>query len=153
MSAEGRTPESRFRLSATPGDIAAGVPIAVLVNGGSASAAEILAAALRQNGRATLLGRRTYGKGTVQTIIPLADGEALKLTTSRYFTPSGASLNGLGLTPDVVFTGSEATAAAVDAKDRAPTLAERDGQVSAALASLRGGHYASRSPARVRLGT
>jgi len=153
VSAEGRTPESRFRLSATPGDLAAGVPMAVLVNGGSASAAEILAAALRQNGRATLLGRRTYGKGTVQTIIPLADGEALKLTTSRYYTPSGASLNGLGLTPDVVFTGTEAPAAAMDANDRAPTLAERDSQVRAALASLRGGHYASRTPARARMGT
>jgi carboxyl-terminal processing protease len=148
VSASGRLREARFRMDATPGDIAAGAPIGVLVNGGSASAAEILAAALRQNGRATLIGRRTYGKGTVQTVIPLANGRALKLTTSRYFTPSGASINGIGITPDVVLSGAETPQAALDADDRAPTLAGRDQQVAVALAQLRGGRLAGAAPAR-----
>ena len=148
VSASGRLREARFRMDATPGDIAAGAPIVVLVNGGSASAAEILAAALRQNGRATLLGRRTYGKGTVQTVIPLANGRALKLTTSRYFTPSGASINGIGITPDVVLSGAEAPPAALDAENHAPTLAGRDPQVAVALAQLRGGRLAGGAPAR-----
>lgn len=142
VSASGRLREARFRMEATPGDIAAGAPIVVLVNGGSASAAEILAAALRQNGRATLIGRKTYGKGTVQTVIPLSNGRALKLTTSRYFTPSGASINGIGITPDVVLSGAEPPPAALDAEGRGPTLAGRDTQVAAALAQLRGGQLA-----------
>ena len=82
----------------------------VLVNGGSASASEILAAALHDNHRATLIGRRTYGKGSVQTIMPLADGQALKITTSRYFTPAGISINGVGIVPDKVLEGPEAAA-------------------------------------------
>ncbi len=139
VSAEGRLREARFRMEATPGDLAAGVPIVVLVNGSSASAAEILAAALSQNGRATLVGRRTYGKGTVQTIMPLSSGEALKITTSRYFTPSGASINGIGITPDVELRGPESAPAATDAPDAEPTLARRDTQVAAALAELHGG--------------
>jgi carboxyl-terminal processing protease len=139
VSAEGRLREARFRMEATPGDIAAGVPIVILVNGSSASASEILAAALRQNGRATLVGRKTYGKGTVQTIMPLSGGEALKLTTSRYFTPSGASINGIGIMPDVELRGVEAAPAPPDAPNTAPTLARRDTQVAAALAQLRGG--------------
>jgi carboxyl-terminal processing protease len=139
VSAEGRLREARFRMEATPGDLAAGVPIVVLVNGSSASASEILAAALSQNGRATLVGRRTYGKGTVQTIMPLSSGEALKLTTSRYFTPSGASINGIGISPDVELRGAESAPAVVDAPDAEPTLARRDTQVAAALAELQGG--------------
>jgi carboxyl-terminal processing protease len=139
VSGEGRLREAHFRMEATPGDLAAGVPIVVLVNGSSASASEILAAALSQNGRALLVGRRTYGKGTVQTIMPLSTGEALKLTTSRYFTPSGASINGIGITPDVELHGVETAPAALDAPDAEPTLARRDTQVAAALAELRGG--------------
>ncbi len=146
VSADGRVLEARFRMAATPGDIAAGAPIVVLVNGGSASAAEILAAALRQNNRATLIGRRTYGKGTVQTIMPLSDGQALKLTTSRYYTPSGASINGVGITPDVLLNGAELPPAELDAGAGAPTLARRDPQVAVALATLRGVLYASHAP-------
>jgi carboxyl-terminal processing protease len=146
VSASGRLREARFRMEATPGDIAAGAPIVVLVNGGSASASEILAAALRQNGRATLMGRTTYGKGTVQTIMPLSDGRALKLTTSRYFTPSGASINGIGITPDLVLSGPESSPAALDAEGKAPTLSRRDVQVAAALAQLRGGRLAAGAP-------
>jgi carboxyl-terminal processing protease len=148
VSADGRTGDARFHIEATPGDLAGGAPIVVLVNGGSASAAEILAAALRQNGRATLVGRKTYGKGTVQTILPLSDGEALKITTSRYYTPSGASINGVGITPDVLLGGPEAPPAELDAGTSTPTLAHRDPQVAAALAQLRGVHYASHATHR-----
>ena len=101
VTAEGRSKESRFRMEAAPGDLAGGAPVAVLINEGSASAAEIVARALRDNGRARLLGRKTFGKGSVQTVMPLADGQALKLTTSHYFTPSGISIHERGLEPDV----------------------------------------------------
>jgi carboxyl-terminal processing protease len=148
VSADGRSSDAHFRMDATPGDIASGAPIVVLVNGGSASASEILAAALRQNERATLIGRKTYGKGTVQTIMPLSDGQALKLTTSRYYTPTGASINGVGITPDVLLTGAELPPAELDAGTGAPTLAHRDPQVGAALAQLRGVHYASHAAQR-----
>ena len=84
VSAEGRSAESRFRMEAVEGDLARGAAIVVLVNHGSASAAEIVAGALRDNGRAKLLGQKTFGKGSVQTVLPLEDGQALKLTTSRY---------------------------------------------------------------------
>lgn len=151
VSADGRLPEARFRIEAAPGDLSDGAPIAVLVNGGSASAAEILAAALRQNGRATLLGARTYGKGTVQTIMPLSTGQALKLTTSRYFTPTGASIDGVGMVPDVGLSTAELPPAALDSGGSAPTLGRRDATVAAALAQLRGVKLAagtSRAPHR-----
>jgi carboxyl-terminal processing protease len=102
VSAEGRSPESRFRMEAMGGDFVRGAPVAVLVNGGSASAAEIVAGALKDNGRAKLLGQKTFGKGSVQTVLPLEDGQALKLTTSLYFTPSGVSIHEKGIQPDVV---------------------------------------------------
>lgn len=102
VSADGRTEDSRFRMDATPGDDLNGAPIMVLVNAGSASAAEIVAGALQDNHRATLIGRRTFGKGSVQTVIPLSENRAIKLTTSRYFTPSGASINHKGIEPDIV---------------------------------------------------
>ena len=93
VSADGRSPESRFRMEATPGDLLNGAGLVVLVNGGSASAAEIVAGALKDHHRAALIGHKTYGKGSVQTVMPLSDGGAIKLTTSRYFTPSGASIH------------------------------------------------------------
>ena len=136
VSAEGRTPDARFRIEAHPGDISDGAPISLIVNGGSASAAEILAAALHDNHRARLIGRRTYGKGSVQTIMPLADGEGLKLTTSLYYTPSGASINGTGIAPDVVLTGVELPPALMDAAGTTPTLARRDAAVARALTEL-----------------
>ncbi len=104
------TEDAQFRIEAKPGDISHGARLVVLVNGGSASASEILAAALHDNHRAALIGRRTYGKGSVQTIMPLADGQALKITTSRYFTPAGISINGVGIVPDMVLEGPEAAA-------------------------------------------
>jgi carboxyl-terminal processing protease len=145
VSAEGRTDEARFRMEATPGDITKGAKLVLLVNGGSASASEILAAALHDNRRATLIGRRTYGKGSVQTIMPLTDGQALKLTTSRYFTPAGTSINRIGIVPDTVLEGPEQPPADMDTSDdsspglaAAPTLAKRDPQVSLALQALSG---------------
>jgi carboxyl-terminal processing protease len=101
VTAKGRTPESKFEMDATPGDALNGAPIVVLVNGGSASAAEIVAGALKDNHRAKLMGRTTFGKGSVQTVIPLAGNSAVKLTTSLYYTPSGVSINHRGIAPDI----------------------------------------------------
>jgi len=98
VSTKGRTYQQRFR--AHQGDVTGGLPIVVLVNRGSASAAEILAGALKDHGRALLVGERTFGKGTVQTIIPLGHNDALKLTTARYFTPDGTSVDG-GIPPNI----------------------------------------------------
>ncbi len=137
VSADGRTEESRFVSDATPGDLSGGAAIALLVNGGSASSAEILAAALHDNARATLIGRKTYGKGSVQTIMPLSGGRALKLTTSHYYTPHGASLDHRGLDPDVALDGAEQAAADLDAPGALPTLATRDLAVGLALQTLR----------------
>jgi carboxyl-terminal processing protease len=101
VSADGRSPEARFERLAHRGDILDGADIVVLVNGGSASASEIVAGALQDHGRALLLGTETFGKGLVQTVMPLSKGRAIKLTTSRYYTPSGDSIQGVGITPDV----------------------------------------------------
>lgn len=101
VTASGRTREATFRHEAAPGDLLAGAPLVVLVNGGSASASEIVAGALQDNRRAMIVGTRTFGKGSVQTVMPLSGGRAIKLTTSRYFTPSGVSIQGQGITPDV----------------------------------------------------
>jgi carboxyl-terminal processing protease len=98
----GRVRQARFEQFASPGDELESVPTVLLVNGGSASASEIVAGALQDHGRAQLVGERTYGKGSVQTVMPLGEGSAIKLTTSRYLTPSGRSLNGLGVDPDIV---------------------------------------------------
>ena len=102
VSTRGRTPEETQRYTAKGGDMTKGKPIVVLVNGGSASASEIVAGALHDHKRATLIGTRSFGKGSVQTIIPLGTGNgALALTTARYFTPSGHSIQALGVSPDI----------------------------------------------------
>ena len=142
VSADGRTPEARFRMDATAGDLTGGAPLVVLVNGGSASASEIVAGALKDHGRAVLIGRRTYGKGSVQTVMPLARGGAVKLTTSRYFTPSGASIQGKGLIPDIVEDGPGDPPAELDA-GTAP-LAARDADVKLGLETLK--HHARPRP-------
>lgn len=101
VTVEGRAADTRLRFEAAPGDLLDGAPMAVLVDRGTASASEIVAGALRDHGRATLVGARTYGKGTVQSIIPLSGG-AIELTTARWLTPSGASVQDVGIVPDVL---------------------------------------------------
>jgi carboxyl-terminal processing protease len=137
VTAEGRSKESRFRMEAGSGDLTHGAPIVVLVNEGSASASEIVAGALRDNGRARLIGRRTFGKGSVQTVMPLSDGQALKLTTSRYFTPSGVSIHERGIEPDVVLPEPQGIVLGGDG----PVVA-RDVEIRAALAWLKTGNAA-----------
>jgi carboxyl-terminal processing protease len=124
--ARGRATDARFRMDAEPGQVLTGIEIALLVNGASASAAEIVAGALKDNGRALLVGRRTYGKGSVQSVIPLSNGHAIKLTTSRYATPSGTYINEQGIAPDVMLSGP----------DSAPTDPVVDDEVRAALREL-----------------
>ena len=101
VSTRGRREESAQRFNATKGDIAEGLPLVVLINGGSASASEIVAGALQDHRRAILMGTRTFGKGSVQTIIPLGRDGAMKLTTQRYYTPSGRSIQATGIDPDI----------------------------------------------------
>jgi carboxyl-terminal processing protease len=113
VTANGRAPDARFSMDAKPGDDLDGAPLIVLVNSGSASASEIVAGALQDHNRARLVGSQTYGKGSVQTVMALSDGHAIKLTTSRYFTPSGASIHERGIKPDVLIEDAK------DGDDRA----------------------------------
>ncbi|HEV3371556.1 MAG TPA: S41 family peptidase, partial [Xanthobacteraceae bacterium] len=102
VSTRGRNADEIQRFSAKPGDLTKGKPVIILINGGSASASEIVAGAMQDHKRATILGTRSFGKGSVQTIIPLGSGNgALRLTTARYFTPSGHSIQAKGIVPDI----------------------------------------------------
>lgn len=133
VTAEGRTSDSRFRRSAHRGDVLDGADIVVLVNQGSASASEIVAGALQDHGRAVIVGTPTFGKGLVQTVMPLSKGRAIKLTTSRYYTPSGDSIHEAGITPDVYIedTPGYPNMSLTGAVDH-----EQDGQLSGALERL-----------------
>lgn len=141
VSTRGRTEKSNVEEHAGSGDQTGGVPVVVLINGGSASASEIVAGALRDNGRAKLLGTRTFGKGSVQTLVPLNNqNAALKLTTARYYTPSGQTIHEKGIEPDyeVEFVAPEEDGS----EDPNPSITEtilEDNQVQAALELLKHG--------------
>ena len=120
---EGRVADAELRFSATPADLANGAPMVVLVNGGSASASEIVAGALQDHKRAVIMGTKTFGKGSVQTILPMSGGAALKITTARYYTPSGRSIQATGILPDVITEEAKVTKREKGAGD---TLQEAD---------------------------
>lgn len=137
VTAKGRTPDSKFEMKATPGDALNGAPIVVLVNGGSASAAEIVAGALKDQHRAKLMGQTTYGKGSVQTIMPLGEDKAIKLTTSLYYTPSGASINHKGIDPDIKLDKAKDKSKDETANPLAALQPQKDPDVARAVQELK----------------
>ncbi|MFL6619841.1 MAG: S41 family peptidase [Povalibacter sp.] len=137
VTADGRAADARFEMDAQPGDDTDGAPLVVLVNGGSASASEIVAGALKDHHRATIVGQQTYGKGSVQTVMPLSDGHAIKLTTSRYYTPSGISIHKIGIRPDVVVDSKNADAE--PGTDTVPSDPAADEELKLALGMLKNG--------------
>lgn len=139
VSTRGRSAGDGERFNATPGDLTGGKPLVLLINGGSASASEIVAGALQDHRRAILVGTKSFGKGSVQTVIPLRGDAAMRLTTARYYTPSGRSIQALGVAPDIIVnqpvpaadgTGTEADAAAAAAAAKTRSEADLRGIIS-----------------------
>lgn len=141
----GRKPRDNQRWEAKPGgDLTRGMPLVVLINEGTASAAEILAGALQDNRRAIVLGTRSFGKGSVQTLFPLANNGAIRLTTARYYTPSGRSIQDLGITPDIEVVQNRADTSAV-------AISQREVDLAHALKNTGGIGAATAPPARTDL--
>lgn len=142
VTADGRVSAAEFAMTANPGDISAGADIVILINAGTASASEIVAGALQDHDRAVVMGATSFGKGTVQTVMPLSSGRAIKLTTSRYFTPSGRSIHELGIEPDIRLSSDDNTAAIERGEwlDEAVMLLRSDAQLRQALSHLKTGN-------------
>ena len=172
---QGRLQDSDMKFRASPGDMLNGTPIVVLVNGGSASASEIVAGALQDHSRAVIMGTSTFGKGSVQTVLPLHNNRALKLTTARYYTPSGRSIQAQGIVPDIKVENARLTKveefARVKEKDlsghlengegeeettdasKEKDLSETDYQLYEALNLLKAINVLNRAPATVKTDT